>query len=340
MERVLHPGGRALRPRPQHARRVRLVAGEQQLGRRRVQVARAQTVGVREVPERLGGGVVGDQAHEAVARGPGPDRRRGPRFGAPGPGVAEPEVRQHVQRRRVGPPVPGGDAHHDVLRRGLRVLDEDVEVAAVLEDPGVEQLVLGPARLPPLVLQDELRVRVRALRVLVEVLQVRVRRRGVEVEVRLLHVLAVVALGRHQAEEALLQDRVALVPEREAQAEDLVAVAEAREAVLPPAVGLAARVVVREVVPGRAVRAVVLADGAPRAIGHVRPPAPPGDEVAVQARQPFVLGGGRRLAGGPGAAHRYFSIVALARSDSTKARPCSACLRRRTSSRMNAATVS
>ena len=49
-----------------------------------------------------------------------------------------------------------------------------------------------------------------------------------------------------------------------------------REPVLVPAVGARARVVVGEVVPGVAVGAVVLAHGAPRALGEVRAPAPPG----------------------------------------------------------------
>ena len=61
---------------------------------------------------------------------------------APRPGVAEPQRRQQVQRRGVGAAVVRGDAHQDVVVRGLRVLDDHVEVAVVVEDPGVEQLVL------------------------------------------------------------------------------------------------------------------------------------------------------------------------------------------------------
>ena len=126
------------------------------------------------------------------------------------------------------------------------------------------------------VLLDQPRVGKLALRILVEHLQVGVRRRGVEVVVQLLHVLAVVALAVGQAEEPLLQNRIAAVPQRQRQAEPLLVVADAGDAVLAPAIGPAAGVVVREVIPGVAVGAVILAHRAPLALAEVRPPLPPG----------------------------------------------------------------
>ena len=59
----------------------------------------------------------------------------------------------------------------------------------------------------------------------------------VEVEVVLLDVLAVIALGTGQPEEALLDDGVAPVPEREREAEPLVVVGDAADPVLAPAIG-------------------------------------------------------------------------------------------------------
>src|SRR5207237_900484 len=56
---------------------------------------------------------------------------------------------------------------------------------------------------------------------------------------------------------------------------DLAPVADSGQAVLVPAIRARAGVVVREVIPRRAVRAVILADGAPGALGEVRPPALP-----------------------------------------------------------------
>ena len=122
----------------------------------------------------------------------------------------------------VGPAVVGRDLHQQVVRRRLGVLDEDVEVAVVVEDAGVEQLELRLTAAAAAVLLDELGVGKRALRILVEHLQVGVRRRGVEVVVKLLDVLAVVALAVGQAEEAFLEDGIVAVPEGERQAEPLL----------------------------------------------------------------------------------------------------------------------
>src|SRR5205823_5368846 len=99
--------------------------------------------------------------------------------------------------------------------------------------------------------------------------------RAVEVEPVLLGVLAVVALVAGEAEDPLLEDRVASIPEHKRQAERLPLVADAGQPVLAPAVGARAGVVVREVLPGGAASAVVLAHGAPGPLADVRaPPAP------------------------------------------------------------------
>ena len=116
---------------------------------------------------------------------------------------------------------------------------------------------------------------IRPLRILVEVLHVRVARHVVEVEVVLLHVLAVIALVAGQAEHPLLEDRVGAVPQREREAQLLLVVADAGDAVLAPAVGARARVVVRQVLPRGAVGAVVLAHRAPLPLGQVRAPQAP-----------------------------------------------------------------
>src|SRR5207245_5583377 len=85
-------------------------------------------------------------------------------------------------------------------------------------------------------------------------------------------------VGR-DAEQALLEDGVLGVPEGGGKDEDLVAVAEAGDAVLAPAVGLGAGQVVRQVGPGVAVGGIILTDGSPGTVGNVRPPAPPGVDV-------------------------------------------------------------
>jgi hypothetical protein len=115
------------------------------------------------------------------------------------------------------------------------------------------------------------------------------RRRRVQVPPVVLDVLAVIALVTGEAERPLLEDRVAAVPERECQAQQLVLVADAAEPVLAPAVGARAGLLVRERGPRVAVGAVVLADGAPGALAQVRTPAPPRGIVA-----PVAFRGARR----------------------------------------------
>ena len=115
-------------------------------------------------------------------------------------------------------PGPGCDTvirDQNISRRCLRVLDEHVEVAVVVEDSRVEQLVFHVIAPALLVCLHELAVGVRALRVLVQVLHVRMRWRRVEIEVVLLHVLAVVAFAVRETEQAFLDDRIFAVPERE-----------------------------------------------------------------------------------------------------------------------------
>src|SRR5204863_5340027 len=97
-------------------------------------------------------------------------------------------------------------------------------------------------------------------------------RQRIEIEVALLHILAVIRLGRNESEVALFENRIALVPERHRPAEDLIAVAESADAILAPSVCLRPRQVVRKVSPRVALRAVVLPHGAPRAVREIRPP--------------------------------------------------------------------
>src|SRR5204863_3629939 len=111
-------------------------------------------------------------------------------------------------------------------------------------------------------------------------------RGGIEIEVRLLHILAVVPFGAGQSEEPLLEDRIAPVPQCESEAKAPLAVADAEQTVFSPSVGPASRLVVREVVPHVAVRRVVLADRAPLALGQVGSPSLPVAFAATVLREP------------------------------------------------------
>ena len=115
------------------------------------------------------------------------------------------------------------------------------------------------------------------------------RRRRVEIEVVFLDVLAVVPLAVGETERTLLEDGIPLVPECQGEAQPLLVVGETAEAVFAPPIGPRAQLVVREVVPGVAVRAVVFAD---------RPPLPrsgtapllPGNPRLAGLVQPLLLG--------------------------------------------------
>ena len=193
----------------------------------------------------------------------------------PAPRVAVPRGRQHVDRLGVRPGIGHTDRHQQVVRVALRVVDLDDPVAVVVEDAGVEQLVLGIELAATAVLRLELGVRERPLRVVVAPPVPRVARERVEIPPVLLGVLAVVALVAGEAVDALLEDRVAPVPERERQAQALLDVREPGEAVLAPAVGPRAGVVVRQVLPRRAVLAVVLPHRPPLPLREVRAPVVP-----------------------------------------------------------------
>ena len=94
-----------------------------------------------------------------------------------------------------------------------------------------------------------------------------------------------------EAEHPLLEDRVLAVPQRQGEAERLPVVADAGHAVLVPPVGPGPGVVVREVVPGRAVLAVVLPDRAPGPLGQVGTPGAP---RPAPRRRPGRAGAARR----------------------------------------------
>src|SRR5213080_3895359 len=194
--------------------------------------------------------------------------------GGPAPDVAEPDLRQHMDGGLLGAAIVHGETHENVVRVRLGVVD--VEVFVVVENPGVDQLELHRRRTaPPRVLLEEPFIRIRCLRQLVEHARVGVAGYRIEIVVELLDVLAVIALGIGEAKQPLFQDRIAAVPQREREAEQLAVVAKAGDAILAPAIGASARLVVGEIIPGGAARAIILAHRAPLPLTEIRAPAAP-----------------------------------------------------------------
>src|SRR4029434_4654903 len=95
-------------------------------------------------------------------------------------------------------------------------------------------------------------------RILVQISHVRVSRSAVKIEVILLYVFSVVPFAVGEPEESFLDDGIGAVPERECKTQPLLVVADASDAVFTPFVGARPCLVVREIVPGIAIRAIVL----------------------------------------------------------------------------------
>ncbi len=96
-------------------------------------------------------------------------------------------------------------------------------------------------------------------------------RRVVGVPVKFLHVLAMIALRPGQAEEAFFQKRIAPIPKSEGKTEPLLVIGNSADAILVPAIGAGASMIVGKIIPGIAVRAVILPHRAPCAFTQVRP---------------------------------------------------------------------
>src|SRR6516225_7014525 len=193
----------------------------------------------------------------------------------PGPEIAEPQGRQYVDLSLGGPAVGYADFDQQIGRRGLCVFDEYVEIPVFIEYAGVEQFVFGIRLTAAPVRIYQIQVRKFILWIFIQISHVRMGGGAVAVVVILLDVLPVIGLAVGQAVNSFLEDRVLPVPQGKRKAQSLPVVADAGETVLAPMIGARPRLIVTEIVPGIAVFAVVLADGAPLAFAEVGPPLPP-----------------------------------------------------------------
>ena len=109
------------------------------------------------------------------------------------------------------------DADAGVVWIGLGELDEDLEIAVVIENAGIKELELRLIARRAVVARDDLVVGVGPLRVHVHIVHPRVRRGAVVVKVALLHILAVIAFAVGEPEKPLLNDGVVAVPDASAQ---------------------------------------------------------------------------------------------------------------------------
>src|SRR5215510_12608484 len=104
------------------------------------------------------------------------------------------------------------DAYADIFRAGLGILDKDVKIALRIEDARIEQFILPLIMAPLSTLLDELLIGIGLLRIFIEILHIGMRWRGVEIEIVLLHILAMIGLRRDQAKQPLFQNRIFTIP--------------------------------------------------------------------------------------------------------------------------------
>src|ERR1019366_5552962 len=115
--------------------------------------------------------------------------------GIPAPAIAAPDGGQHVEGGGGRSGVLDVDLPQDFLRARLGPRHSDDEVTAGVEDPSVDELVLGLSTAAPGVLRTQVVVGELRLRVVVTPLQPARGRRSVQVPPTFLHVFAVVPLG-------------------------------------------------------------------------------------------------------------------------------------------------
>src|SRR3990172_8270328 len=94
-----------------------------------------------------------------------------------------------------------------------------------------------------------------------------------------------------QAKEPLLQNRVAAIPERQRETDVLVPIADASQTILSPSIRFRPRMVVGEVVPRRAVRAVILTHRPPCTLAQIGAPALPVPLAFARFVKPSLLRG-------------------------------------------------
>src|SRR5215472_1103833 len=181
-----------------------------------------------------------------------------------------------MDRSIFGTAVMDSHAHQHVVNIRLGIFDLDIKVSVVVENTGISQLELHrPRTTTTCILVDQPLIRISGLRQLVEHARVSVTGDGIEIIVQLLDVLAVAALAVSQAKQPLLEDRIAAVPQRDRQAQQLPVIGKAGNAVLTPTIGAAACLVMREIIPCGSAGTVVLAHRPPLSLAEIRAPTTP-----------------------------------------------------------------
>src|SRR3954453_5496518 len=172
-------------------------------------------------------------------------------------------------------PIRDRDLDQDVFWRWFGIPPEHIEIAILIKDAGIDQFILHFVTVTSLVRHDQIGIRERKLRVLIQQLHIGVSGRAVEVEIVFFNVLTVVPLTISKAEQAFLKDWIDAIPKRESKTKDLLVVRYASYAVFAPTIGPRARLIMSKVVPGIAIFAVILPNRPPLSLREIGPPLSP-----------------------------------------------------------------
>src|SRR5215470_5930367 len=142
-----------------------------------------------------------------------------------------------MERSWLRPTIVRSNSNENVFVFRLCVFNKNVEVAILVEDSCIEEFELGLRAATALVFIHKPAVRKFGLRIFVQRFHVAMSRRGIEVEVILLYVFAVIAFVACKPKNALLQDGIAAIPKSEREADHLMAIADTGDSVFSPAVG-------------------------------------------------------------------------------------------------------
>src|SRR6516162_11868503 len=129
------------------------------------------------------------------------------------------------------------------------------------------------------------------LRILVKKPHVRVGGRGIEIEVILLYIFAVIAFISCEPEKTLLQDRILAVPQGQSKADQLMTITDTAKPIFAPTICPRARMVMGKIIPGGATGAVVFPHCAPLPLAQVRAPPLPVHSALPRFLQPCFFFG-------------------------------------------------
>ena len=114
----------------------------------------------------------------------------------------------------LGTAIVDGDQHQYILGTGFGVLDKDIKITIIIEDTCIQELELRLVLTSLPAFLNQLVVRKGPLRIFIEHLQIRMGWGSIEVIIKLLYILSMVALAVRKAKKPLFQYRIAAIPKR------------------------------------------------------------------------------------------------------------------------------